>query len=149
MSNGWEIEFEGLDELIKTFDKLATEDENEAVQKKILKECGDLAKRAVIPLIHRSKDNSKSGRKGSRPPGHAADNIPDPKIKKKKDGLQCIVGWEKTDVSPFFYMKMEEWGSSKRPPHHAFGKVNKILKNQYDKIAFKKYDELVRKKLGD
>lgn len=149
MSSGWEIEFEGLDELIKTFDKLSTEEENEDVQKAMLKECGDLAKRTVIPLIHRSEDNSKSGRKGSRPPGHAADNIPNPKIKKKKSGLQCIVGWEKTDTSPFFYMKMEEWGSSKRPPHHAFGKVNKILKDKYDKIALKKYDEFVRKKLGD
>ncbi|WP_349398922.1 HK97-gp10 family putative phage morphogenesis protein, partial [Clostridium perfringens] len=79
-------------------------------------------------MIHKSRDNSKSGRKGSRPSGHAADNIPQPKFKKIKGRQYVIVGWDKSDNSKYWYMKIEEWGSSQRPPHHSFGKVNKILK---------------------
>ncbi len=105
--SGWEIEFEGLDELIKTCESSATENQLENTDKKVLKECGDLAYETVKPLIHKSKDNSKSGRKGSRPNGHALDNISKPKISKKKGKLQCIVGWEKSDNTPYFYMKME------------------------------------------
>lgn len=143
--SGWEIEFEGLDELIKTFESLVTENQLENTDKKVLKECGDLAYKTVKPLIHKSKDNSKSGRKGSRPNGHALDNIPKPKISKKKGKLQCIVGWEKSDNTPYFYMKMEEWGTSKRPPHHSFGVVNKLLRKQYSNIALKHYEKLVKK----
>ncbi|WP_124041800.1 HK97-gp10 family putative phage morphogenesis protein [Clostridium perfringens] len=143
--SGWEIEFEGLDELIKTCESLATENQLENTDKKVLKECGDLAYETVKPLIHKSKDNSKSGRKGSRPNGHALDNIPKPKISKKKGKLQCIVGWEKSDNTPYFYMKMEEWGTSKRPPHHSFGVVNKLLRKQYSNIALKHYEKLVKK----
>ncbi|EGT4137901.1 hypothetical protein EQZ09_08855 [Clostridium perfringens] len=143
--SGWEIEFEGLDELIKTCESLATENQLENTNKKVLKECGDLAYETVKPLIHKSKDNSKSGRKGSRPNGHALDNIPKPKISKKKGKIQCIVGWEKSDNTPYFYMKMEEWGTSKRPPHHSFGVVNKLLRKQYSNIALKHYEKLVKK----
>lgn len=143
--SGWEIEFEGLDELIKTCESLATENQLENTDKKVLKECGDLAYETVKPLIHKSKDNSKSGRKSSRPNGHALDNIPKPKISKKKGKLQCIVGWEKSDNTPYFYMKMEEWGTSKRPPHHSFGVVNKLLRKQYSNIALKHYEKLVKK----
>ena len=143
--SGWEIEFEGLDELIKTCESLATENQLETTDKKLLKECGDLAYETVKPLIHKSKDNSKSGRQGSRPNGHASDNIPKPKISKKKGKLQCIVGWEKSDNTPYFYMKMEEWGTSKRPPHHSFGVVNKLLRKQYSNIALKHYEKLVKK----
>ena len=39
--SGWEIEFEGLDELIKTCESLATENQLETTDKKVLKECGD------------------------------------------------------------------------------------------------------------
>ena len=143
--SGCEIEFEGLDELIKTCESLATENQLENTNKKVLKECGDLAYETVKPLIHKSKDNSKSGRKGSRPNGHALDNIPKPKISKKKGKIQCIVGWEKSDNTPYFYMKMEEWGTSKRPPHHSFGVVNKLLRKQYSNIALKHYEKLVKK----
>lgn len=139
-----EMEFEGLQELIRTAEKLSTQAGLEQTNKNFLKECGDLAYKAVKPLIHKSKDNSKSGRKGSRPPGHAADNVPEPRFRKKNGMLYIVVGWEKADNSPFYYMKMEEWGTSKRPPHHAFGKVNKILKKVYDNIAIKHYEKLIK-----
>lgn len=144
MSN-FSMEFEGLDELIKTCEELGTEQDLEKTNKKILKECGDLAYKVVQPLIHKSKDNSKSGREGSRPNGHAADNIPQPKFKKIKGRQYVIVGWDKSDNSKYWYMKIEEWGSSQRPPHHSFGKVNKILKKQYDNIAIKQYENLIKK----
>lgn len=143
--SSFSMEFTGLDELIKTVEELGTEQDLEKTNKKILKECGDLAYKTVQPLIHKSEDNSKSGRKGSRPPGHAANNVPKPRIKKKNGRQYVIVGWEKGDNSEFFYMKMEEWGTSKRPPHHSFGKVNKILRKQYDNIAIKEYENLIKK----
>lgn len=148
-----EMEFEGLDELIKTAESLATEEQVEGTNKKILKQCGDLAYDTAKKLVHRSKDNSKSGpqHKGSPrlvPPGHAQDNIPKPKIKKKKNTVYVIVGWEKTDNSPYFYMKMEEWGTSQRPPHHAFGLVNEMLGAHYDRIAEIEYEKLIKKLEG-
>lgn len=148
-----EMEFEGLDELIKKVESLSTEEQVEGTNKKILKQCGDLAYQTVKPLIHKSKDNSKSGpqHKGSPrlvPPGHARDNVPKPKLKKKRGRPYVIVGWEKTDNSPYFYMKMEEWGTSQRPPHHAFGLVNEMLGKQYDRIAIKEYDKLIKKLEG-
>lgn len=143
-----EMEFEGLEELTKKIEELGTEGQLEKANKKVLKECGELAYKTVKPLIHVSRDNSKSGvqHKGSPrliPPGHARDNVPKPKIKKKNGRQYAIVGWEKSDTSEFFYMKMEEWGTTKRPPHHSFGKVNKILRGQYDNIAKKEYTQLV------
>lgn len=140
----FEIEFEGLDELIKTVESLASETKLENTNKKILKECGDLAYETVKPLIHKSNDNSKSGRKGSRPSGHASDNVPAPKFRRKGGIQYIIVGWEKTDNSPYFYMKFEEWGTSQRAPHHSFGTVNKLLSKSYDDIAKKEYTNLVK-----
>ncbi|MCQ4699085.1 HK97 gp10 family phage protein [Paeniclostridium sordellii] len=140
-----EMEFEGLDELIKTVELLASEAEVDTSNKKILKECGELAYSTVKPLIHKSKDNSKSGRKGRRPQGHASDNVPPPKFRTKKGEKYIVVGWEKSDNSNYYYMKMEEWGTSQRPPHHSFGLVNKMLGKQYDNIATKEYDKLIKK----
>lgn len=143
-----EMEFEGLDELIKIVESLASEAEVDTANKKILKECGNLAYSTVKPLIHESKDNSTSGRKGSRPSGHARDNVPKPKLRKKGGRTYVVVGWEKSDKSPYYYMKMEEWGTSQRPPHHSFGLVNKMLGKQYDNIATKEYENLIRKLEG-
>ena len=140
-----EMEFEGLDDLIKTVESLASEADIDNTNKKILKECGDLAYQTVKPLIHKSKDNSKSGRKGSRPNGHASDNVPTPKFRTKHGEKYIIIGWEKSDNSEYWYMKIEEWGSSQRPPHHSFGLVNKMLVKQYDDIATKEYDKLIKK----
>ncbi|MEG1310659.1 MAG: HK97 gp10 family phage protein [Romboutsia sp.] len=141
----FEMEFEGFDELVKTVESLASETQLEKANKKVLKKCGDLAYKTVKPLIHQSKDNSKSGRKGSRPNGHASDNIPPPKFRKKGGRQYIVVGWEKSDNSPYYYMKMEEWGTSQRPPHHSFGMVNKMLRKDYDIITEKEYNELVKK----
>ncbi|CEN31446.1 HK97-gp10 family putative phage morphogenesis protein [Paraclostridium sordellii] len=143
-----EMEFEGLDELIKIVESLATESQVENTNKKILKECGNLAYSTVKPLIHESKDNSKSGRKVSRPQGHARDNVPKPKLRKKGGKTYVVVGWEKSDKSPYYYMKAEEWGTSQRPPHHSFGLVNKMLKKKYDDIAKKEYENLIIKLEG-
>lgn len=139
-----DMKFIGLDELIRTAEKLSTNSELEKTNKNLLKDCGDLAYQAVKPLIHKSADNSKSGRKGNRPNGHATDNVPSPKFKRKNGYLYVLVGWDKSDNSPYYYMKMEEWGTSQRPPHHAFGKVNAIMKKKYDDIAYKYYDKLIK-----
>lgn len=141
----YEMEFEGLEELIKMTDKLATESELEASNKKILDKCGELAYKTVKPLIRRSSDNSKSGRKGNRPPGHAADNVPKPRLRRKNGKLYTVIGWEKSDNTPYYYEKFEEWGSSQRPPYHSFGLVNKLLRKSYDSIALKEYNKIIER----
>lgn len=139
----FEIEFEGLRELMKIVEELASESQIEKTNKKVLVKCGDLAHDTAQTLIHKSKDNSSSGRKGSRPQGHASDNIPKPKLKSKYGQQYIIVGWEKSDNSPYFYMKFEEWGTSQRAPHHSFGLVNKMLMSDYDEIAAEEFNGLV------
>lgn len=144
----FEMEFEGLDELIKTVESLATEADLDKTNKKILKECGDLAYKTVKPLMHSSKDNSKSGRRGSRPGGHARDNVPPPKFRSKNGQKYIVVGWERSDNSPYYYQKMEEWGTTQRAPHHSFGLVNEMLSKQYDGISEKEYNNLIKKLEG-
>lgn len=62
-----------------------------------------------------SRDNSRSGRKSSRPPGHARDNIPT-KVTTKKEVVYADIGWYLSDNSKFYYMKFIEWGTYMQPP---------------------------------
>lgn len=149
-----DLDFEGLDNLIKQVEKISTDAEIKKTTKKVLKECGDLAFETVKPMVHKSKDHSKSGpqHKGSPrlvPPGHARDNIPKPRIKSKNGNMYVVVGWEKSDNEDYFYMKFEEWGTSKRPPHTTFGKVNKMLRNEYEEIALKEFNEMLEEVEGE
>lgn len=140
-----EFEFEGLDDLIKRCEEVCELTTIDKTTKEALNECGELAYTTVKPLVRESGDNSKSGRKGSRPPGHAADNIPLPKLRKKKESIFVVVGWEKTDNSPFFYEKFEEWGTTQRPPYHAFGSASAKLKTSFEKIIMEHFEKLLKK----
>ncbi|MGL5086682.1 MAG: HK97-gp10 family putative phage morphogenesis protein, partial [Clostridium sp.] len=110
------IQFEGLDEIIKEVEGLANESELERVNYKILKECGKKAQDTVKSKMPVSKDASKSGRKGSRTGQHSSSKVPLSGVKSKNGYQSILVGWDKADNSPYFYVKFTEWGTTKMKP---------------------------------
>lgn len=139
------MEFEGLSDLIKTAERIATSAEIDKVNKNIIKKCGALTQQAAKTKAHRSKNPKQSGRKGSRTGKHMADEIPLSTIKKNKNGgLYIIVGWEKDDTSPYFYAKFEEWGTSQRPPHPFLATALEQYKKDFSKIAEEEYQRLIK-----
>lgn len=139
------MEFEGLNDLIKTAERIATAAEIDKVNKNIIKKCGALTQHAAKTKAHRSKNPKQSGRKGSRTGKHMADEIPLSNIKKNKNGgLYIIVGWEKDDTSPYFYAKFEEWGTSQRPPHPFLATALEQYKKEFSKIAEEEYQRLIK-----
>lgn len=139
------MEFEGLSDLIKTVERIATAAEIDRVNKNIIKKCGALTQQSAKTKAHRSKNPKQSGRKGSRTGKHMADEIPLSNIKKNKNGgLYIIVGWEKDDTSPYFYAKFEEWGTSQRHPHPFLATALEQYKKEFSKIAEEEYKRLIK-----
>lgn len=107
MSFDISMEFLGLNEMQKEIERLSTESELKALNKKIIKRAGEIGLQEAEGQIRKkaySSNPMKSGRKGSRTGQHAADNVP------KKGTTQSgnygeLVGWDRGDTSPFFYMR--------------------------------------------
>ncbi|EEK77723.1 HK97-gp10 family putative phage morphogenesis protein [Bacillus luti] len=59
---------------------------------------------------------------------HAKDAIKSGKVVKKGNSYSIEVGWDKADNSPHFYMKFQNWGTSKNPnpPHKGFAEKTLI-----------------------
>ena len=110
------MNFDGLKELMEQVNRLANEQEILQLEKRIVTKNRDIALEHMKPKVARSTDNQKSGKKGYRPPGHAADNIPVSGIRTSGGAPTAVVGWEKSDNSAFFYMKFVEWGTYKMAP---------------------------------
>ncbi|WP_370773377.1 HK97-gp10 family putative phage morphogenesis protein [Clostridium sp.] len=139
------IKFEGLDELIKEVEMIASESEIEKSNKKILKECGKKAQSTAKSKMPRSNDPMLSGRKGSRTGQHSADNVPLNGVKKKNGYQSIIVGWEKSDNSPYFYVKFTEWGTSKIKPFAYMESTKQELEGYFSKVAQSEYESLISK----
>lgn len=147
-----EMEFEGLDDLIKEFEELATEDELEVIDRRILDECGNLAQNTVKKEMAYSKNHSKSGIQHKNtnrqtPSGHARDNVPVGKIRKRKGRLEKVVGWEKNKGGDYEYYNFKEFGTSKMQPLKSFGLTNKKLYKTYNKITYDEYEKELKKRL--
>ena len=79
MSFNITMEFTGLNETQREIEKLSTESEIKALNKKIVKRAGEIGQQEAKSQIRKkaySKNPMKSGRKGSRTGQHAADNVP-------------------------------------------------------------------------
>lgn len=139
------IKFEGLDELIKEVEKVASEYEIEKANAKILKECGKKAQSTVETKMPKSNDPMKSGRKGSRTGQHSADNIPLSGVKNRKGYQSIIVGWDKSDNSPYFYTKFTEWGTTKMKPLAYMERTKQELTGYFSEVAKKEYESLISK----
>ena len=139
-----EIKAEGLAELQKQFEALASQSEIDETNKKIFRRCADVTKPAMRERIPQSSDNSRSGKAGYRPKGHARDHIPS---RATKTG--ATVGWNlKGDADNYFYLKFVEWGTSKQPPRDFIYNTRDELDPQYSQIAEEELQAAINRKLG-
>lgn len=139
-----DFEITGLKELIRAAESIATPRELEAAERRALNKCIAAAMPAVKNVHPRSKDVSRSGRKGSRTFQHAADNIPS-SISRKDGKIYALIGWDKGDVSPYYYEKFIEFGSSKQPPQAPFKKAFTRTRKQFDNIFKEEFESLLDK----
>jgi HK97 gp10 family phage protein len=143
-----EMEFDGLDKIIDSLKELSSEAEMDVINTAILKEQSEIARNIIKSKLPKSKDVSKSGRKGSRTGKHYKDNVPISKVRKTKNGyLYMVVGIEKGDNSPYFYSKFLEWGTSKMKPRPIFAQTSETIQKNLDKKALKEYEKILKKKL--
>jgi HK97 gp10 family phage protein len=137
--------FEGFEEVRNAVEALASDSEVGALNKRIFERSADITEPKMKAHMARSADNSKSGKKGYRPPGHAADNIP-----KKATAKKGEVGWELNgDAENWFYMKFVEWGTSKMPPRDFLDNTKSECESEYHMIAEEEYQKKLSEKLGD
>lgn len=139
------IDFSEFQELIKKVENIATPAEMEKANKKALKQIGDLAKSGVEsePSLPKSKDPSKSGRKGSRTGKHAKSDI---EVKlSKKNGISVVTVQAKGgQQGNYYYISMMEFGTSKHEPLFFFRKVFTKQAKEYHKIFENAYEELLK-----
>jgi HK97 gp10 family phage protein len=114
------------------------------MNKRIFQRCADVTEPKMRANMSRSADNSKSGRTGYRPTGHAADNIP-VKVSKSK----AEVGWNlKGDAENFFYMKFVEWGTTKQPAQDFIYNTLDAVSDEISSIAEQECQTMLNQKLG-
>lgn len=142
-----EMEFEGLKELVRAFEKAASDEEIKATNKKIVDKSARIVQRIMSRKIPRSKDISKSGRGfGTQYPveDHAADSVPIEEVScLNKDGEWTSVfrevGWTKSDKSEHFYVKFINWGTIYRPPQEFIFETGREADSKLQKIAEQEY----------
>lgn len=144
------MEFLGLNEMQREIERLSTESELKTLNKKIVKRAGAIGKQEAESKMRKkaySKNPMKSGRKGSRTGKHAADNIPI-KSSTQSGNYGEIIGWDRDDTSPFFYMKFHEWGSSIHEPKMFMRDAARPTYEALKVIAEEEYEKVLKEKLG-
>lgn len=142
-----DMNFDSFDKILKEVEKLATSTEIDEVAEKIVNEESEIAKSEISSRFPKSKDNSKSGKRGYRPSGHFAENVPKSKVKKKKGYIYIVIGEEK-DEGEYFYTKFPEWGTSKIKPALVFAKVREQIQKELEEKGIEEYSKLLQEKLG-
>ena len=107
-----EMEFQGLQELVRAFEKAASDEEIKETNRRIVEKGEPIVKRIMSGKIPKSADISKSGRgfgSKSSVSAHAADSVPIGQVKVKNTGATAEVGWDKSDRSEHFYVKFINW----------------------------------------
>lgn len=151
---GVDLIFEGMDELIGKFNEMATESDIEKMDRRILERAKSIVQEVMKRNIPVSDDNAKSGRglKGggsSRPKhGHARDNVPVSKVKKKSGSLYAEIGWTLQDDSEYFYMKFVNWGTLYQPPRDFTGAAERSAASEIAKVAEEELQSYVTRKIG-
>ena len=141
------LEFKGLQEIIAKLESIGQGEAVANVEKKIITEASEQAKKSIHDHFQASKDHSKSGRKGYRPNGgHFRDNIPVSNIRKGSKGYYLIIGDKKGD-GDYWYSKFPNFGTSKQPPNHAFEFGYEAAKKVLDEQGIKQFEELLQKAL--
>ena len=137
------VQFDGLDKLIKEFERVASEREIDKANVEIIKKCAKVVERNLKPKVHKSKDPKRSWLKGLKTGQHAADNIEVSKVKNTKGVKFITVGWDKSKGKPYGYMQWEEWGNTTREPHSVLYPTIKDSTDEMNKIATNEYEHLI------
>ena len=136
--------FEGLEEVQQAVDALSSDAEIGKINKRIFQRSADVTEPRMKAHMPRSADNSKSGKFGYRPPGHARDNIPKKATTKKGE-----VGWKLNgDAENWFYMKFVEWGTSKMPPRDFIQNTKAESEADYRRFTEEEHQKALNEKLG-
>ena len=146
-----EMEFDGLEELVKAFEKAASDDEIKATNRKIVEKSEPVVKRIMSGKIPKSADISKSGRGfGSKghPSAHAADSVPIGKVKVKDTGASAEVGWDKGTKAEHFYVKFINWGTIYQPPREFIFATGREADDELQKIAEQEYQSFLDNTVG-
>ena len=142
------LDFSGLTEQLKALEEVASEKEMKAANKRVVERSTPFVKEAMQKHIPVSGDNSKSGKEGYRPGGHAKENVPISKISTRGTQAWAEVGWQLGDSSEYFYMKFVEWGTWKMPPRDFIVVAIRETENRIAAIAKEEYEALLARKLG-
>lgn len=137
-----EMEFQGLQELLKAFEDAASDAEIAEVNRKIVEEGEPVVKKIMSGKIPKSADIKKSGRgfgTKSSVSTHAADSVPMGKPKVKGAGVSAEVGWDKSDNSEHFYVKFINWGTIYQPPREFIYETGRDADSELQKIAEQEY----------
>lgn len=146
-----EMEFQGLQELVKAFEAAASDEEIKETNKRIVEKSEPVVKRIMSGKVPKSADISKSGRgfgTKSSVSGHAADNVPVGKVKLKETTASAEVGWEKSDKSERFYVKFINWGTIYQPPREFIYETGREADGELQKIAEQEYQAFLDKTVG-
>lgn len=142
------VTFTGLEELLKACEDCASEAELGIVNRRIVERSANVVKEAMQKRIPVSADNSKSGKKGVRPGGHARPNVPVSSIKMTGAAASVEVGWKLSDASEYFYMKFVNWGTTKMAPREFIQSAVAEVEDQIGEIARHEYEALLKAKIG-
>ena len=137
-----EMEFQGLQELVKAFEKAASDEEIKETNRRIVEKGEPIVKRIMSGKIPKSADISKSGRgfgSKSSVSAHAADSVPIGQVKVKNTGATAEVGWDKSDRSEHFYVKFINWGTIYQPPREFIYATGRDADAELQKIAEQEY----------
>ena len=137
-----EMEFKGLEELVKAFEAAASDEDIKATNRKIVEKSEPVVKRIMSGKVPKSADISKSGRgfgTKSSVSAHAADSVPVGAVKVKDTGATAEVGWDKSDKSEHFYVKFINWGTIYQPPREFIFATGREADGELQSIAEQEY----------
>lgn len=137
-----EMEFQGLEELMKAFEDAASDEDIKEVNQKIVTQGEQVVKKIMSRKIPKSANIKLSGRgfgSESSVTSHAADSIPIGAVKIKGAGATAGVGWEKSDNSEHFYVKFINWGTIYQPPQEFIYATGREADAELQKIAEQEY----------
>lgn len=138
-----EMEFQGLQELLKAFEDAASDAEIAEVNRKIVEKSEPVVKKIMSGKIPKSADIKKSGRgfgTKSSVSTHAADSVPIGKTRMKGNSASAEVGWViKSDDSQYAYVKFINWGTIYQPPKEFIYAAGRDADSELQKIAEQEY----------
>lgn len=156
-----EMDVSGMEDLLKAFERAASDDEIRAANRKIVDMVKPETQETMAKKIPRSRDLSKSGRwfgVKSQVSTHAADSVPAEKTKTRGTSASAEVGWKLSDHSDYFYMKFMNWGADSvtkdgrgaihHPELHFVEQAGEYAEGRMQKVAEQEYKAFLDKTLG-